>query len=329
MNLSRSVFMHKYLNKKHSVSSLFLAIIIFCAFFLVLLLFLLFTQPQNSGDRHLLFPAVISGLIILIIGGLIMWPSQKNTEISTQIPSNQELDDKYSLNDLINEKKYFASVLSHDLRSPLSSIVLLASYLKSKEGLPDSGQYIELIEQSARKELEMMGTLLSLMRADVFNSDNVEEINLKSLTEEVTQSLEQHLSLKQLRVDFNIPSNASLTTDRQMLSFILKSLITQAIQFSQADQNLSIKAFEEKNRLIIELQIVSVELSRQVGEQLFRSENLFNNNGAKTFPDSIDLYFCRKAVLAQNGTIHVLNTENSPVCRFVLALDRQLPSDIA
>ena len=330
MNLSRSVFISKYLNKKHSVSSLFLTIMIICASFLVVLLLLLFSQPQKPGNASLLLPALIPGLIILIIGGFIMLPAKPVPQQAIKSNmTNPDGDQAEQLNDLNNEKKYFASVLSHDLRSPLSSIVLLASYLKSKEGLTDTNHYIELIEQSARKELEMMTTLLSLMRADAFNPENVEEVNLKSLAEEIIPNLEQYLSLKDLKLNLDIPPDCRVTTDRQTFSFIFKNLIMQAIRYSDPEQALNITVREERNQIIVELQIISKELSKQRGEQLFTSEQLSDQQSGKAFPESIDLYFCRKAAKGHNGTIHVQTNENTPACRFILALERQRPEQIA
>ena len=325
MNLSKSVFTSKYLNKKHFVSSLFLVIVTICALIIFSLLLILLMQPQLSGNKSLLLSALIFGLIMLAVCVYIIWQPKSQMEAAApKADLAQDKDRIEEINDLNNEKKYFASVLSHDLRSPLSSIILLASYLKSKEGLTDSNHYIELIEQSARKELEMMGTLLSLMRADVFNDGNVEEVHLNDLVSAVASSLEHSLSIKHLRFNSEVPQELSLTADRQTLTFILNNLLIQAIRFSELEKPIEIHAKEEGNQIKITLRIESGELSKQVGEDLFMSDKLASQQGGKAFPESMELYFCRKAAKGHNGTIHVITMENSPVCAFELTLDRQL-----
>ena len=321
MNLSRSVFIPKYQNKKHSVSALFLTIILICAFFLVSALLILLSQPHDEESYSLLILALAAGFTILFVGGVIMWPVKENGQQLALVNNDDVLLSE--LNDFKNEKKYFSSILSHDLRSPLSSIILLASYLRSKEDLTDMSHYIELIEQSARKELEMMTTLLSLMRADSSNTDNLQAVNLRNEVETAVHSLALHFPEKHLNVNIHIDPELSVATNPTLVSFILKSLVNHSLQFSDPDRSIEIRAGEDADWVTIEIEIISGELASETGEQLFHSDRL-SNHGGKSFPDIIDLYFCRKVAKAYNGTIHVQADGDSPIRRFILTLDRRL-----
>ena len=334
MNLSRSFFISKYLNKKHSANALFLTITFICAVIPVALLLAALLQSEKQESDILLLAALIAGVIILILIVFLIWPSKALPEDLAEDladTAGTATDDNLSmqLNDLRNEKKYFASVLSHDLRSPLSSIILLASYLKSKEGLTETNQYIELIEQSARKELEMMTTLLSLMRAELINPDNVEEVNLKVLAAEIAADLEQQLSSKALKLNLDIPPDLALTIERQLLTIIFKKLVVQAIRLSDSEQVLQISCRGEGNTVIIKITFINESLSQGVAGQLFMSDHLLEQHSGKPFPDSVSLYFCRKAAEAHNGTIHVEATENTPSNSFILKLHREVPEKIS
>lgn len=323
--------MSKYLNKKHSVSSLFLFIIICCAFFIILLLLIFLSQAENPDYESLLFLAILSGLIIFFIGGIVVLRGSRSEamHLSQESTTNKETETDYNLiKDLQNEKKYFAGVLSHDLRSPLSSIILLASYLKTKDGNSESSNYIELIEQSARKELEMMSTLLSLMRADSYRTKAFEELRLKDLTEEILQSEEPRLIKKQLKIDLAIPQDSTLFADPPIFKVILKNLIVQAICYSDQNKTIEISSKESDDRMVIELVVMSEELRKEAGEDFFNSDRLFSKKGMNGFPDCIDLYFCRKAIRNYNGTIHV-QVENNLACRLIMSLERLPGKNIA
>jgi signal transduction histidine kinase len=327
MNLNRSVFIPKYPNKKHSVSALFLMIILICAFLLVSALLIIISQPHENKGYSLMILALFAGFTILLLGGVIMWPAKETEEPLALLNNDNDL--LAELNDLKNEKKYFSSILSHDLRSPLSSIVLLASYLRSKGGLTDTSQYLELIEQSARKELEMMTTLLSLMRAESFNTDNLKAVNLRNKAEAAVQSLAPHFPEKHLNLNINIDPELSVVTDPMLVSITLKSLLSQALGFSDPDGSIDVRARQDADSVIIEIEIVSSELVNATADQLFRSDHITNQHGGRSFPDVIDLYFCRKVVRAYNGTIHVQADADSPIRRFILTLDRRLLTQTA
>ncbi|HUH32691.1 MAG TPA: HAMP domain-containing sensor histidine kinase, partial [Daejeonella sp.] len=272
----------------------------------------------------LLFLALLSGVAVLIaVGGLLLLPGKSEGKYVSQ-PSTSNIEteaDQNVIKDLQNEKKYFAGVLSHDLRSPLSSIILITSYLKSKDATSGSNQYLELIEQSARKELEMMSTLLSLMRADLYRPETFEELPLRDLTEEIVKGEETRLTKKNLQIDLAIPTSSTLFADPRLFKVILKNLIVQAICYSDEDKTIEISSEEHRDRMLIELVVVSEKLQKEAGEDLFDSDLLFSKDRKNEFPECIDLYFCRQAIKNYNGTIHV-QVENNLSCRLVVSLER-------
>lgn len=316
--------MSKYQNKKHSVSSLFLFIILGCAILTITLLLLFLSREGNSDYPILLFLALLNGLVILIVCGIMVFrrgepkPAFLNEDLT--LGSNSETKDHLS-KDLENEKDFFASVLSHDLRSPLSSIILLTSYLKSKVGNPESSQYIDLIEQSARKELEMMSTLLSLMRADSYRIETFEELSLRELTQEILRSEEARVTKKRLQIDLAIAPDSTLFADPQVFKVILKNLIVQAICYSEENKTIEISARELDDRMVIELMVISEELRKEAASDLFNSDRLSLKTTKHEFPDCISLYFCQQAIRNYNGTIHV-QVENNLSCRFIMSLKR-------
>jgi len=316
--------MFKYLNKKHSISMRFLFIIFSCAILIISLLLLVVFQAENPDFQTLIFLALLTTLAMFLAVGIriLRHSKPKPATLNSSLTNEIEIETKDNLiKDLQNEKKYFASVLSHDLRSPLSSIILLTSYLKSKDELSESNQYIELIEQSARKELDMMATLLSLMRADSHRTEAFEELQLHELTEEILQGEEARLTKKQLRTNLAISQNSTLFADPQVFKVILKNLIVQAICYSEENETIEIRAAEIEGCMVIELVIISEELKKQVAKDLFSSDRLFTKSTKNEFPDCIDLYFCQQAIRNYNGTIRV-QVGNNLSCRLIMSLQR-------
>lgn len=320
MKISRVFFKPKYLNKKQSVSPIFITTILFCSLLVIVLQIPVLinprAQPESGIYERVLLTAVIMLILTFIIFRKLLKPDFSPEAAPVPDYRSQLIDD------LQNENKYFSKVLSHDLRSPLSSIVLLASYLKTKNESSENNRYIELIEQSARKELDMMAILLCLMRSDSFKSDNLQEVKLKGVADLLLNEYEAQISQKQLASSILIPKELTIATEPDSFSLVLKTLIHYAIHYSDSGKLLEIKTIESKTHTEIILAFISSDLKISHPEELFRSENLLKN-GIKAFPENVDLYFCRKLISNYNGTIHVQATDKSPAIRFILTVEHQ------
>jgi light-regulated signal transduction histidine kinase (bacteriophytochrome) len=319
-------FMHKYLNKKHFARPFFLSILFYSAILLGILQLFLFLKTQATSPSGL-YLATILTTIIIVVAGILSFRAGQN---SLHSPAETASEDHRTalIRDLQNENKYFSKVLSHDLRSPLSSIVLLASYLKTKNENSEINRYIELIEQSAYKELAMMAILLSLMRKDAIKSENMQELEIRNAAQTLIPELEAELGQKQIKTELHIPAALRILTYPDSFNLVLKTVLQHAVHYSDPGQSLEIKTIEDHRQVEIVLEFTSSQLKGGNSEQLFSSEHLLKDT-IKTFPESVDLYFCRKISGTYNGTVHVQATEHSPVCRFILTVNRPLPESIA
>ena len=325
MKVNRTVFISKYLNKKHSVSSLFVISTLFFALALILLLLILLSGIPEINQRNFILAAIMPGIIIFILSGWIIWSEKTaTTPLKNELVSEKDIN-KNLLDDLQNESKYFSRVLSHDLRSPLSSIVLLASYLKSKNEQSENNHYLELIEQSARKELDMMTLLLSLMRMDSMNPENVKEVFIRQTTETLLREAEPQLLLKHINPVIIIPSGLSILTDPEVFALVLKNLIQKAINYSDPQQTMEITAKDNEAKVIIQIEFKSTAFGTEEPRHLLSSDHLESQKEIKSFPESIGLYFCSKLISNHNGTIDVQGDKNERSFRFILTLDRHTP----
>lgn len=325
MKVNRTFFISKYLNKKHSVSSLFVISTLFFALALILLMLVLLSRISEISQRNLLLTAIMPGIIILILSGVILWSGKTASSTLRNEPVPEKDINNNLLHDLQNESKYFSRVLSHDLRSPLSSIVLLASYLKSKNEHSENNHYLELIEQSARKELDMMTLLLSLMRMDSMNPEKVKEVFIRQTTETLIREAEPQLLLKHINPVFISPSEISISTDPEVFTLVLKNLIHKAINYSDQQQPLEITTKDVEGRVIIRIEFISAGFGTEEPADLLSSDHLESQKEIKSFPESIGLYFCSKLISNHNGTIDVQGDKNEPSCRFILTLNRHTP----
>jgi signal transduction histidine kinase len=148
-----------------------------------------------------------------------------------------ELDDKSAQLNRASEAKsrFFASV-SHELRSPLSSILGLAGLLLEDAGSSGTEQrtQLELIAASTRELLGLVNELLDVAKAESGRlAPEPACVELDGLFAELRGSL-RPLARPGVAVEIEAPDGLSLETDRVLLAQVLRNLLGNALKFTPA-----------------------------------------------------------------------------------------------
>lgn len=146
------------------------------------------------------------------------------------------LSNKHKLEDIINEKNKLLSIIAHDLKSPLSGIIGIASILVNDfKELPTEKifNYIQKIYNSNKNLLRLINNLMDWVNIKSDNiSINKEIITLKSFLNEVKVNISNNLTLKDITLQINLEDDIKVLADKVMLNSILTNLIYNAIKFS-------------------------------------------------------------------------------------------------
>ena len=138
-----------------------------------------------------------------------------------------------ALND--NKNKFFG-LIAHDLRTPINSFKGFATILIDHM---DELSHDEIKEMtvSMRKSFEHVRTLLDNLLSWSRSQMNLvdykpEAIDLKSLLHSIVANFDGNLEEKDLRIDIDIEDVRSVFTDPNLLSAVLRNLISNAIKYS-------------------------------------------------------------------------------------------------
>jgi signal transduction histidine kinase/CheY-like chemotaxis protein len=139
------------------------------------------------------------------------------------------------LKDLNEAKDRFISIISHDLRTPFSSILGFTDMLLSDRNMPEDKkvEYISFIQESSRNMLSLVNSLLDWTRLQTGRIEfEPRRINGKHI---VTRSI-QSLSGVSLQKNINLVSDSVedvyIHADENLLLQVLNNLISNAIKFT-------------------------------------------------------------------------------------------------
>lgn len=156
----------------------------------------------------------------------------KNEEIETQAQRLNESNLALTESNRIRQRLF--SVLSHDLKAPLSSLIAILDIwtdeLISKRELQDM---LPKVTNQIGSVRSLMDNLLEWAQAEL---DHSQIVHSQVLVREVVDDVLNHLSSawepKGLVISNEIPSSVTVVSDRDRLSFILRNLISNAIKYT-------------------------------------------------------------------------------------------------
>jgi PAS domain S-box-containing protein len=166
------------------------------------------------------------------------------------------LQDVSYLKELDEMKSEFINAVSHDLRSPLSGI-LIATHLVSQTGEVNAQQldFLETIEQRVAAMTEQIDDLLDSARIEAGIDMELEPCAVVPLISQVVNQLEEQVHEKQIQLNVRVDANLPPVTGNAMrLRQVLSNLISNAIKYTPDGGEISVRAKLSHNEIVVSVQ---------------------------------------------------------------------------
>lgn len=205
------------------------------------------------------------------------------------------------LEDTNRELDTFLYRASHDLRSPIRSILGLCNIIDS---IPSS----ELLARMKGTTLGMDRMLKKLIYISEISqqSSNISTVQLSSSIHEVRSRLEETIRDTGVKINVECPENITIRTSPALLENILTNLVENAIFFSMIKDShhaqVDIKATVKGNAMEISVYDNGVGIEEAIRPRLF---DMFFTGHEKAKGNGLGLYAVHKSVTALYGKVHV------------------------
>lgn len=217
--------------------------------------------------------------------------------------ANQKLTELDSL------KSEFLSIVSHDFRSPLSSIILAGKALLKNEDIqnnPRFKEYMQLIVTQANRLNQLAEDTLSITRIEsgqvsiAFKVVNVERLIQDALVSVRTSN--RHT------ITYNIDPNASfIKGDHPKLRQVVQNLLSNAIKYSPAGGKVTINVVEQDgDEILFIISDEGIGIKPEYHEKLFQKFSRIDEPDSKHIKGTgLGLWICREIIEAHKGKIWV------------------------
>jgi len=205
-------------------------------------------------------------------------------------------------------KDKFFSIIAHDLKNPFNSILNFSDLVLEKVGqnnFEKIGGYVAIIQRSTIQALDLLTNLLEWARSQTGGMTfSPREFNLMELVRQVIGVLGCMADGKSIEIKLDIPENAILFADPDMIGTIIRNLLGNACKFSNPNSAISIGLNQSPDCWTIWVRDTGVGIPAKNLDRLFRIEESFTTKGTSNEPGTgLGLVLCKELVDRHGGTI--------------------------
>lgn len=268
---------------------------------------------KNKSVIHVLSKAVVirdeNGNATRIVGSHTDITSTINNEINLlQQKEKAERSEKIM--------QQFISNISHEMRTPLNSIIGYVNLLKNTQLNEKQIEYINDLKFSSIGLLKLINDLLDLgkIQSGTLSIDE-ESYNLKETIKHIIGQVSTKANTKNLSFEYDIEGieqNLIVLSDKIRLNQILTNILTNAIKFTEVGfVKLSAKVIEQNKEIInlkFNIEDSGIGISREKQKLIFEDFYQVNTNRSYTEGVGLGLSIVKKIVTLLGGSITLKST---------------------
>lgn len=231
------------------------------------------------------------------------------------------------LEELTRLKSQLVAMASHEVRTPLTSIIGYASALRRMPGSvePDKRhEFLDIIERQAKRLLNLVERLLTASRLESGRlATTLDGVCLHELCHEVVEGLGAERDRVVVALPADLPDPV---TDRRFLAQVLGNLVENALKYSPRDRPCTLGARRDGDRLLIWVQDDGIGIPdgelRRIFDSFYRVDRTETRQAGGV---GLGLTLVRELVEVLGGTVAVDSGVGSG-SRFTVALPLLHPS---
>ncbi|MEN9354316.1 MAG: hypothetical protein RL318_1641 [Fibrobacterota bacterium] len=208
---------------------------------------------------------------------------------------------------LLTLKTDFVSNVTHELKTPLTSILMFAELLESGKALSRSQEFGGVIRKEAARLGALIEGILSVARQEAgMGRPSFAEVEMRGLAEDLCRSLEPQATSKGVQLMVCGDGPLKVTTDAAMFRSILQNLVDNAIKYGRSPGKVQVEMLREKDGIRISVLDngpgIAADEQRKVFDRFFRGGSGLTRTISGT---GLGLSIVRSAVESLGGKIRL------------------------
>ena len=286
------------------------------------------TEENNRFRMEMTIMLVAVVCFLLIITFVLIYRHERNRRVNSAllVEKDQRQDQLEELTRLIQKyeveiqqliqdndhlettntaKDKLLSIISHDLRSPISSLQSLLSLFNTnniaRTDLVDFfGKLLSRVENTST----MLENLLHWSMYQLKGLEPIfEKVNLQMIIDECINLYRMQAEQKHILIDNSLKTDVHVYADVEMLKVILRNLISNALKFTRSGGMVIIMTMTKENFAIISVKDTGVGINPENQSKIFAMNNFTTPGTDKEKGTGLGLMLCKDFVDHNHGKI--------------------------
>lgn len=249
-----------------------------------------------------------------------------------KIHTNDEIGDlasslvymAHQLNDAEEYQKKFVSNISHDFRSPLTSIKgYVEAIIDGTIPYEMQNKYLNIVLSEAERLEKLTNGLISLNTWGGKQPGLImEEFDIDVIIISILETFEGTAAKKGIKIQFQLGNSHTVKADKGKIQQVLYNLIDNAIKFSPNNSEIIIKVYVKGDKIFCSVKDSGIGIAKndinKIWDRFYKTDA---SRGRDKTGSGIGLAIVREIINAHNQNIDVISTEGVGT-EFIFSLER-------
>ena len=254
---------------------------------------------QRIRSRYItILSCILTALLLTVI--ILLVHLQKNEKRRADI-----------LNDMNNIKNKFFSIISHDLRNTAISINRSVKILADNSpnmSATDCKNFLNELSLTTDTQVELLESLLEWAKIETGKMEFCPAAyDIGQIFELVEKQLYKLLKDKRISIKSNIADEVCVEADFNMISIVIRNILSNAIKFSYPDSVIDVVVTEiGSDKVLVEIKDYGIGMTEQDIADCFRLDRSVSIKGtAGEVGTGLGLVVCREMLGKHNSVLNI------------------------
>lgn len=216
--------------------------------------------------------------------------------------------DIHNMKEQDEQKDYFISMASHELKTPITSIKGYVQILKTMYAGKEDSFLINSLNIVDKQIVTLTNLISDLLDVSKIKTGGLifkkEYFEITKLINEISDEIKNINPA--YKIDVSAEKEIWINADRDRIGQVLINLLTNAIKYAPQSNAIKIMSAERENRVIVSVKDKGIGISKKDQERIFERFYRVEGKNENTFPGfGIGLFISSQIIHRHHGTISV------------------------
>lgn len=232
----------------------------------------------------------------------------------------EEMSDAYNqmlarMKTLDDSRQEFVSNVSHELKTPITSMKVLADSLLMQENVPAElyREFMGDIAEEIERENKIINDLLSLVKMDKTSSDiHIRQTNINELIELILKRLRPIAAKREIELILDSYKPVIADVDETKFTLALSNLVENAIKYNKDGGWVRLSINTDHKYFYVKVEDSGIGIPKEDQEHIFeRFFRVDKSHSREIGGTGLGLAITRSAILMHHGVIKVFSEEGT------------------